>query len=300
MLRFSSQSRGRKHGPGLLSGGPTGHPTRRRRGGRGPPRGHSRAQLQDDEQRSALERAESQLAKSRREYERQQKLFERELISEQAWNDAVYDLEQLEIAVADARRDLGYTEVRAPISGVVTRRLVKLGDNVTVNQHLFDLVDFDSLVARLYVPERELERLRIGQSVRIQSESWGSREPGGDGHPHRTDRRSSHGHHQGDGQCAAHTEGVVPGMFVEAELVTAVHEDALLVPKRTLVFDGDQSFVFRMKEDQRVERLLLRPVLEDNEHVEPDDSLSEGDRLVVAGQAGLKDGALVRVVGGES
>ena len=96
------------------------------------------------------------------------------------------------------------------------------------------------------------------------------------------------------------TPGVVPGMFVEAELVTAVHPEALLVAKRALVYDGDQIFVFRIGDDQRVERVLVRALLEDNEHIEPDNSLHEGDRLVVAGQAGLKANALVRVVGDES
>ena len=51
--------------------------------------------LQDDEQRSALAKARSQLEKAEREYERQKRLFAQELISEQAFNDATYELEQL-------------------------------------------------------------------------------------------------------------------------------------------------------------------------------------------------------------
>ena len=39
-------------------------------------------------------------------------------------------------------------------------------------------------------------------------------------------------------------EGLLPGMYVSVELVTDVHEDALLVPKRALVYDDDQLFVF--------------------------------------------------------
>ena len=54
--------------------------------------------LQDEEQRGALARVESQLAKSRREHDRQESLFQKDLISEQVWNEAAYDLEQLEIA----------------------------------------------------------------------------------------------------------------------------------------------------------------------------------------------------------
>jgi membrane fusion protein (multidrug efflux system) len=79
--------------------------------------------------------------------------------------------------------------------------------------------------------------------------------------------------------------------------VTAVHDDALLVPKRALVYDNDQAFVFRLKEKRRVERLRVTPLLEDAENIEPGGGLSAGDQLVVAGQSGLKDGGLVRLPG---
>ena len=88
--------------------------------------------LQDDEQRSELSRTESQLKKAQREYDRQQNLFEKELISEQAWNEAVYEVEQLELQLEDARRNLSYTEVRAPIRGTVTSRYINVGDQITV------------------------------------------------------------------------------------------------------------------------------------------------------------------------
>ena len=133
--------------------------------------------LQDAEQKSALARAESQLAKAQREYQRQKSLFAKELISEQVMNDATYEVDQLELAVEDARRELSYTTVRAPIGGTITSRLVNLGDNVKVGEHLFDIVDFDSIVARIFVPEKDMARLRLEQAARLRSEALaGSRE----------------------------------------------------------------------------------------------------------------------------
>ena len=92
-------------------------------------------------------------------------------------------------------------------------------------------------------------------------------------------------------------EGLRPGMYVEVELVTAVHEDALLLPKRAVVYDNDQLFVFRLGDERRAERIKVEPVLEDVENIEPTSGLDEGDQIVVAGQASLKDGALVRLPG---
>ena len=262
-------------------------------------RGQVLIRLQDDEQRTALARTESQFARAQREYDRQTNLFEQKLISEQTYNDATYDLEQLELNLADAKRQLGYTAVRAPISGTVTSRLVNVGDHVNMNQHLFDIVDFDSIVARVYVPEKELARVATGLDARIIAEAAGGgpRQGSVDRVAPRVDPRS------GTVKVTVsipRNQELLPGMYVSVELVTSVHEDALLVPKKALVYDADQIFVFRAKEEGeelRVERLLMDVTLEDRDNIEPRGILEEGDRIVVAGQAGLKDGSLVRKAG---
>ena len=110
--------------------------------------------LEDDQQRTELERIEGQLEQGASRADAQREPLRQQLISEQEFNDARYDVDQLELALSDAKRELSYTEVRAPISGTVTQRLVKVGDHITVNQHLFDIIDFDSIVARVYVPEK--------------------------------------------------------------------------------------------------------------------------------------------------
>jgi membrane fusion protein (multidrug efflux system) len=252
--------------------------------------------LQDEEQRNELARVESQLANAQREYERRSNLYGQQLISEQEYNQATYDLEQLEIAKTDAERQLGYTEVRAPIDGTITQRMVKVGDQISVNQHLFDIVDFDSIVARVYVPEKELFRVRAGQDARVFADAASGQDRFGtvDRIAPRVDPRS------GTIKVTVsipRSQGLLPGMYVTVELITEVHEDALLLPKKAVVYDADQLFVFRLKDDSSVERLLIQPALEDRDNVEPAGILSEGDRIVIAGQASLKDGSEVRLVG---
>lgn len=255
-------------------------------------------QLQDEEQRSAVAKAEIALAEGHRNFERTRELYEQKLVTEELYTQARYTVERNEIALADARRELGYTQVRAPIAGIVTERKVNLGDHVTVNQPLFRIVDFDSIVARIYVPEKDMVRLAKSQPARLRADSLGGVRFRG------TIDRISPIVDPGTGTvkvtvATPRQEGLRPGMYVEVELVTAVHDDALLVPKRALVYDNDQAFVFRLRKDEgrRVERLRVTPTLEDAENVEPEGGLAAGDRVVVAGQSGLKDGGLVRLPG---
>jgi membrane fusion protein (multidrug efflux system) len=255
--------------------------------------------LQSDELRTALDRVRGQLTRAEREYERQTNLHSQNLISEKAYSEATYELDQLKLAITDAKRELGYTEVRAPISGTVTARHVSVGKQVTPNQALFDIVDFDSIVARVYVPEKELWRIKPGLDARIFTEAAQGVERLGsvDRIAPRVDPRS--GTVKTTVSIPRSAE-LLPGMYVSVELVTAVNPEAVLVPKKALIYDADQIYVFRLIDkdgESRVERLLVQPVLEDRDNIEPSGQIAEGDRIVVAGQAGLKDGSLVRLVG---
>ena len=255
--------------------------------------------LQSEAQQTELARVKSQLENAQQEHNRQRNLYDQQLISVEEFNTATYELEQLELSLRDAERELGYTQVRAPISGTITERLVNVGDHITVTQHLFDIVDFDSIVARIYAPEKELARLRVGQEARILAEAAYEGEHQGtvDRIAPRVDPRS------GTVKVTVAippSEGLLPGMYVTVELITDVHEDAVLVPKKSLVYDADQLFIFRVLDDDTVERLLIQAALEDRDNIEPEGILAANDRIVVAGQASLKHGSKVRLVGADA
>jgi len=251
-------------------------------------------QLENDIQIIQVSKAKNQVAEAKEEFERQQSLHSQDLISDQVFSQAKFNLQQLQLNLEDAERELGYTEIRAPIPGTITLRQVKVGDQVTAGQNLFNIIDFQSIVARLYIPENELSHIRVRQPVRVESTAF----PG----------QSFQGHILRVAPIVESRSGMIkvtvgfkdvgpllPGMYVDADIVIASKPDALLLPKKAFVYDGEQRFVFRMGEDRMAERILPRTGLEDSDHVEPLDQLSEGDAIVIAGQTGLKDGSKVRL-----
>ena len=259
-------------------------------------RGQVLLRLQDAEQRTALKRAEFNLAKAVREFDRQKKLREQDLTSEEAYIAAEEEHSRSKLALEDAERELSYTEVRAAISGVVTQRHVNLGDQVQVGQRLFDLVDFESLVARVYVPEKNLSEIRTGQEARLHSGAVGTQAFTG-----KVDRIAPIVDPKSGTVkvtvSVAQQAGLRPGVFIDVELITATLADALLMPKRALIYDNDQIFVYRLKPARRVERQLVPALMADKDNIVPASGFAPGDTVIVAGQAGLKDGALVRLPG---
>jgi membrane fusion protein (multidrug efflux system) len=257
-------------------------------------RGQLLVRLQDAEQASALAKATTLFDQAEREWQRQESLKEKGLTTDREYNDALANLEQRRIEVQDAERELGYTRVRATIGGTITQRFIRAGDQVNPGTELFEIIDFESLVARIYVPEQELGKLRPGQPARIHAPAIRT-EPFAakvDRVAPIVDARTGTVKVTVDigGQ-----PGLRPGLYVDVELVTAREETALLVPKRAILYENDRTFVFRVR-DGRAHRVEVIPAMADVDNVRPLEGFAPGDTVVVAGQASLKDDALVEIV----
>jgi membrane fusion protein (multidrug efflux system) len=76
-------------------------------------------------------------------------------------------LAELRTALAKAERDLRFTEIRAPIDGVIGNRAIQVGDYVQTGQRLASLVPLDEVYIDANFKETQLAHLRPGQKVAI-------------------------------------------------------------------------------------------------------------------------------------
>jgi len=81
--------------------------------------------------------------------------------------EAARTLDELKTAQAKAERDLSFTEIRAPIDGVIGNRAVKVGDFMQTGQRFASLVPLDDVYIDANFKETQLTRLRPGQPVDV-------------------------------------------------------------------------------------------------------------------------------------
>jgi membrane fusion protein, multidrug efflux system len=89
--------------------------------------------------------------------------------------EARAQLAELQTSLAKAERDLDFTQVRAPVDGTFSNRLVNTGDFIVVGQRLGNVVPLDDVFIDANFKETQLKRIRPGQPVTISVDAYGHR-----------------------------------------------------------------------------------------------------------------------------
>ena len=254
------------------------------------------ARLDQGERRAQVEIARVELEEAQRAWERVERLADEALISTEETDQARARLDAARAQLQGQEIALGYTEIRAPFSGLVVRRYVKFAQNVQAGNPLFRLSDFDPLLCPIQVPERELPRLAVGQPADVRVEAF----------PGRTFSASvlrispvvDAGSGTVEVTLEVDAEDVLrPGMFARVALQLERRPDVLVVPKVALALDGLGDAVFVAEGDVASRRELVVGA-RDGDRLEVVEGVEEGESVVVVGQDGLADGTPIRVVGG--
>lgn len=253
------------------------------------------ARLDGDRLRLELNQSRASLSKLQRDFERNKELREKGLLSEGDFEKLRYDLEALEASYNLARLELDYTQIRAPIDGVVSERYVKLGNTIRVGDRAYRVTSLDPLVAYLHVPEREFRRIAKGQPVAIEIDAL-------DGDPFMaTVTRVSPVVDPATGTFKITIEmrdeerRIKPGMFGRMNIIYDRHDNVLQVPRSAIFEERGQQSVYVI-EDGKAQRRAVQTGFGQNGMVEITAGLADDDAVVTVGHVGLKNGAVVTVI----
>ena len=96
--------------------------------------------------------------------------------SQAEFGSAAAKLKLNEAAVEQAQLNLGYTVVRAPVDGIVSKKSVELGQVIQPGQPLLALVEMEDIWVTSNYKETQLHHMRVGQSATIRVDAYGGRE----------------------------------------------------------------------------------------------------------------------------
>lgn len=253
------------------------------------------ARLDGDRLRLELMQSEANLRKAQRDYQRNVDLKDRSLISTGDFERIKYEMDALEATYNLAKLELSYTEIRAPINGVIAERFVKVGNTIEVNAITFQVTSLEPLIAYLHIPEREYRRIARGQTAVIAVDALQGSEF------QAIVARISPVVDPGTGtfkitvEVSDPTRRLKPGMFSRINIVYDMHPQALQVPRSAIIDEAGETSVF-VVEDAKAVRRIITTGYANNGNIEVVAGLTGSEKIVVVGQTGLRDGSNVSII----
>jgi membrane fusion protein, multidrug efflux system len=257
-------------------------------------------EIQNRADAADVARLEALVANQERIIANQQKLVEKNFISRNALDESLAQGQALREQLAGARAKLDAnrnalrkTRVISPIDGEVEVQIVAQGDYVKIGDPMFQLVGTQRLHAHLPFPESAAHRLKIGQPVRIMSPlvpdlvikaKIDEIRPTITATSRALDvivKFDSDGRLRGGGT-------------VNAQVVTGIKENAILVPEQSVVLRPAGKVIYLLENGKAVQRVVQTGIRQAG-YIEITSGLSAGETVAVDGAGFLTNNAAVAV-----
>jgi membrane fusion protein, multidrug efflux system len=266
----------------------------------------NRSYLQQIQQaEAAKEQAKANLDNAQLSRTRNEDLFERGIAARKDMEDARTQqsvaaavLQQAEATLELARLQLGRTEIASPLTGLVAKRFMSVGEQVdgTAAQPIIEVANLDEIEFQGNAPSTYLAKIRAGERVDLTAEAMaGQKFPG---------------------QVVAISPAVDPttgvglvrirvpnpggllrmGMFLSAEIPIDTHARALVVPPQAIYHDEAGDWRVFVVSQNSATAVPVRVGIQTKDRVELLDGVKEGDIVILTGGYGLGDKAAIQVM----
>lgn len=208
---------------------------------------------------------------------------------------SVKGLTQAEINVKKAQLRLEKAKIRAPFSGIISDIKVSPGEYISAGTDVFTLVNINKIMFVAMILESEISKIQTGRKANLHFSAY----PG----------RIFEGIVQAispvvdpeDKTCKIYIEisnprsEIKPGMHADAEIVTDIYKDRLLVPQDAIVVRMGRKLVF-VVEDELAKWHYVDVGLENEQYVEILEGVEPGDKVTISGHITLAHDTRVRIV----
>jgi RND family efflux transporter MFP subunit len=255
--------------------------------------------VDDEVAASALRKARVNRELASRDFERYSSLQKEGAVAVSSFEAMRLKLEDAEADLVAARRRFDDTAIKAPFAGVVTSRLVEVGDLVQPGMKVVNMVDLSKVKIISSIPEKQVASIIEGMPVLVTSDVW----PGKlfQAKVLSVSAKSSRDH-------TYRVESVMEnpkktpfraGMFARTAFVGKSPHQALLIPRQALTGSIVTPEVFVVSGG----KVRLKKIVAGAEYgtrIEVIQGVAAGDEVVVSGQSDLDDGSPVTLTKGEA
>lgn len=255
-------------------------------------RGQLIAEIDDTQARNLLSGAEAQMTQANDAYERFKMLHDNGSLPEAQWVEIQSKVAQAKSQLDVAKKNLADCRLVAPVSGIVGKRFIGVGETAAPSQAVVSILDISTVKVKVAIPEAEISSIGANTSSIIKVEAVNGSFTGGriekgvqaDALTHTYDIRI----HVANGN-----RKLLPGMVASVQFVD-VPQQQLSVPVTAVQRKADGSlFVWTVGNDGAAHRTAVTIGETIGNRVSVATGISDGSRVVTEGYQKLSEGTKV-------
>lgn len=263
-------------------------------------KGQTLARIDDGGLSSQLAQLETQFALAKTTYERQKRLWDKNIGSEIQYLQAKANMEGLESSVKQIRSQIGKTEVKAPFSGIIDEVITDQGQVVSpgINE-LMRIVNLNNMFIKADIPENYLGSINVGSHVNVKFSSLGKsvegkvRQVGNFINPNNRTFKIEIAIPNRD-------KLIKPNLVANLKINDYSKDNAILIPDNVLQENArGEKFVYVIdsivNSEARVSKTLVKTGLVYQGYIEVHEGLTIGQSIVKDGAITMRDGLQVKI-----
>ena len=260
------------------------------------------AHIDDAGLSSQLEQLEIQTALSKTKLERIRRLWDQKIGAEINMLEAKTTYESKLKSIAQLKKQIEKTEIRAPFSGTIDEITANTGTNLMPGQTpVMRIVNLDEMYTESNVPERYLKSIKIGTEAIIEIPMLGReykstiRQTGSFINPNNRSFRV-------EAPLVNSDNMTKPNLTSKLKILDYSNQEAILIPLRIIKENAkSESYVYRLKSDQKegvylTERVFLKLGKKTQDRVEVLEGLNAGDLIVDEGASIVENNQRVKTI----
>ena len=247
-----------------------------------------------------VQAAKDSLAREREELRRVTKLVESGAIPAEELETANLKVSRAKAELSKALESVEDYQIEAPWDGVVSKVFVTDGYYVAPRESLVEIYDPGSMVVEFAIPETQSAKVHKGMLVKVELDAYPGRQLKGEitriyaELDRQTRTRTAEA-------VIVYNDGItlLPGMFARIRIELETVNNAVLIPDKAIVLNIKNEPRVFVVNNGKAQARKLDLGFEENLMVQILDGLKPGEMIVVEGNEKIKDGAMVKVIGGK-
>ena len=243
---------------------------------------------------SRFQLAKENLGKAEKDLDRFQNLAQGDAVTAQQLETARLTHQNALTEYTSVKRQLNNTTIQAPISGIISERLVEKGTYLSSGERLFTISDQNRMIFRVKVSGADLRHITKGAQTSLTADVL----PGQtfEGRVKNIGVTADlAGRYPVEIEVPNSGENLRSGMTGRTTLSWTAAQQRLVIPRKCIEGSLEQAVVFVLNGNVVARRIVVAELL-DNDQVAILSGLQPGEEVVTSGQINLKDGSQVNVI----